>query len=137
MSKAVKKSKFPLFLVIVVAAAAVLAYALFFAFPDAEAIKTAMAKEDFNVFSDITKDTPLLGALLPEGSTRSLVFTKTLNGDSYLVEVIYFNDFSAAKTYYEGLEAAEEGNAQYLRGNSVIKGTLESAKSLRWLFWAF
>lgn len=138
MAKKVKrrKSKAPLAFIILVIIAAAGVYAMFFAMPSGDAVKTTMEKEDFNVFADVNKDTPILGALLPEGANRSIIFVKTLNSKTYRVVVLYFNDYQSAKEYYDSLETEpDEGDLRFIRGNAVMEGTEESVKKLRWKVW--
>lgn len=127
-----KKSKFPLFLVLIVIIAVAGAYVMFFTFPSGDNIKKSMEKDDFVTLFDIDSQ-----IMLPEGATRSLTFTKTLNGELEMIIVVYFSDADSAKAYYAELDEPEEDEAAFLRGNTVIMGTKEATTDLRWKIWAF
>jgi len=130
-----KKNRWPLIFIVFVIIVAAGVYTMFFAFPNAESIKDAMLKADFEVFSDINPDTPLFGLALPDGAERSIKFIKTLNGDIFVVEVTYFDSYQSAKTFYDEMEV-DSDEAKYVRGNVLINGTAESAKDLRWKIWS-
>lgn len=141
MAKKVKKKKkkiTPIFFILIVIIITAGVYIMFFAMPEGDAIKSTMEKEDFQITSDVNTDTPLLGALLPENANRTIIFNKNLNGKIYTVIVTYFNNYQSAKTYYDSLEENEnETDAAYIRGNSVIMGSKDEVKTLRWKIWAF
>ena len=136
MSKKIKKrNKWPLAFIALVLIISASVYLMFFYFPSGERVNDYMGKEDFKITADVNRDTPIFGALLPEGAQRSILYHKTLNGELYSVVVIFFEDYTKAKAYYEEQDEPEEGKAAFVRGNAVVAGDEKTVGKLRWIVY--
>lgn len=145
--KKVKKGNNPILVIVgllVVIAILGSLYALFFTMPRAEAVNEYMEKQDFVVLTDAqpgdTAWTVLNFANSIDGATRRIIYTKTVNlSTTYTVYLIYLEDSSKAKAYFEKLKEQDpvDGQTFYLRGNVVIRGDEKYATSLRWRVWMF
>lgn len=129
--KSKKKSKaLPVAAIAVLVVLIVGIIVMFYAMPNGDSLKANLEKKDFDTITDITQT-----SFLPEGATRQLLMGKMINLQVFHVTITYFDSFGAARDYRDGLDL-QDGEKAYMRGKTVIRGDVETAKDVRWIVWA-